>query len=224
MKIKRIFHPVGHGAFFSEHFYDNQDNQLLNVVYDCGGGSKKVMTNRLQHIPAAFAKEYPHIHALFISHFDYDHVNGLSILCDKSCIDSSTKVFIPFHHHLMLLVMFAENEPIVQLIRKLHEIGTTIVEVVKTRPERHDNNEFESIKLDDITSDRSLEAGTRITAMVANSSMPEWYYVPFMIEDGASYKSLYDNFLEAVGNQLGDNFNLDDFQNVKDHLPQLKDI
>ena len=35
MIFKRTFHPVGQGAFFTEQFYDdNQDTLLYNVVYD----------------------------------------------------------------------------------------------------------------------------------------------------------------------------------------------
>ena len=34
--VKRVFHPVGQGAFYSEH-HDN-----FTVVYDCGATSKKL--------------------------------------------------------------------------------------------------------------------------------------------------------------------------------------
>lgn len=38
--VKRTFHPVGQGAFFTEQFYDNSQKKLLyNVVYDCGSKS-----------------------------------------------------------------------------------------------------------------------------------------------------------------------------------------
>lgn len=36
MKLIRTFHPVGHGAFYTERFYDEQDNILFTAVFDCG--------------------------------------------------------------------------------------------------------------------------------------------------------------------------------------------
>ena len=37
MTVNRVLHPVGHGAFFTEHFYDCQTGEnVMNVVYDCG--------------------------------------------------------------------------------------------------------------------------------------------------------------------------------------------
>ena len=36
MKLIRTFHPVGHGAFYTERFYDENGNNIANVVYDCG--------------------------------------------------------------------------------------------------------------------------------------------------------------------------------------------
>lgn len=33
--FKRVLHPVGQGAFFTEQFFDG-DNTIFNVVYDCG--------------------------------------------------------------------------------------------------------------------------------------------------------------------------------------------
>ena len=43
--LKRTFHPVGQGAFFTEQFFDNNKDMLLyNVVYDCGSKSKDIST------------------------------------------------------------------------------------------------------------------------------------------------------------------------------------
>ena len=36
MFLKRVLHPVGQGAFFTEQFYDESGKVLHNVVYDCG--------------------------------------------------------------------------------------------------------------------------------------------------------------------------------------------
>ena len=36
MKLVRTFHPVGHGAFYTERFYDEHDQNIANIVFDCG--------------------------------------------------------------------------------------------------------------------------------------------------------------------------------------------
>ena len=37
MILKRTFHPVGHGAFYTEQFYSDVTNQqCFTVVFDCG--------------------------------------------------------------------------------------------------------------------------------------------------------------------------------------------
>ena len=45
--VKRTFHPVGQGAFFTEQFYSDDATTLLyNVVYDCGSKSPGVYCHR----------------------------------------------------------------------------------------------------------------------------------------------------------------------------------
>ena len=35
MKLIRTFHAVGHGAFYTERFYEKEIN-IANIVFDCG--------------------------------------------------------------------------------------------------------------------------------------------------------------------------------------------
>ena len=47
--VKRTFHPIGQGAFFTEQFFDNsQDKLLYNVVYMMFLLSKKKDAIRFQ--------------------------------------------------------------------------------------------------------------------------------------------------------------------------------
>ena len=75
IKMRRVFHPVGQGAFYSESFYTGFGT--FNMVYDCGSMSKGVDNI----ISNSFDKDNGNdIDILFISHFDSDHVNKIALL------------------------------------------------------------------------------------------------------------------------------------------------
>ena len=52
MEVTRIIHPIGQGAFYTESIKTN-DN-LYNVVYDCGSGNHKYTPKRLKQDIASF--------------------------------------------------------------------------------------------------------------------------------------------------------------------------
>ena len=92
--VKRVFHPVGQGAFYSEH-HDN-----FTVVYDCGATSKKLASK----VVAQSFKQNDVIDILFISHFDYDHVSNISQLIKLTKIKT---VVLPLLHKVnYFLLMF----------------------------------------------------------------------------------------------------------------------
>ncbi|MFI3168445.1 MAG: MBL fold metallo-hydrolase [Faecalibacterium sp.] len=75
MKFIRTIHAVGQGAFYTEKLCFK--NQQYNVVYDCGSAtSKKNIDNEI----VATYNQDEEIIAVFISHFDVDHINGLEKL------------------------------------------------------------------------------------------------------------------------------------------------
>lgn len=89
MEMTRTFHPVGQGAFYSEKFA-TWNGDTFTIVYDCGA---LPFSSRLgRKIRSAFL-EGEEIDALFISHFDADHINGLAILKDHCKI---RRVFLPY--------------------------------------------------------------------------------------------------------------------------------
>lgn len=81
--LKRTLHPVGQGGFYTEQIVvaDPQfkDSKLYTIVYDCGSQAKRKINSEIQR---TFPKDTL-IDALFISHFDNDHINGLSVLRNK---------------------------------------------------------------------------------------------------------------------------------------------
>ena len=80
----RIFHPVGHGAFYTERFYGENSKPVFCAVYDCGGKNTKTINACIEN---AFDKgdQIDQIDILFISHLHNDHINGVTTLlnhCD----------------------------------------------------------------------------------------------------------------------------------------------
>lgn len=77
IRMRRIIHPVGQGAFYTEDFYGLNGYAGL-VVYDCGTTKKaeKVrLKEEIEKLPQG-----KDVDILFISHFDKDHVCGIKDL------------------------------------------------------------------------------------------------------------------------------------------------
>ena len=85
----RKFYPVGQGAFYSEQ-HKTADGKEFTFVYDCGSG-KNISNEMKVKIATTFPKNHI-IDALFISHFDADHINGIESLKNNYKIE---RVFIP---------------------------------------------------------------------------------------------------------------------------------
>lgn len=72
MKLIRTFHPVGHGAFYTERFYDENGNNIANIVYDCG--SKTISHQDLDAVVNSEFQQGENINFVFISHSHDDYV------------------------------------------------------------------------------------------------------------------------------------------------------
>lgn len=100
MRMLRTFHPIGQGGFYSERFiFQGEDN--INIIYDCGSATNDEIVE--QEIMTTFEKGEV-IHALFISHFHADHINGIEFLLDYCHVE---KIFFPLitdEHKLLLKI------------------------------------------------------------------------------------------------------------------------
>jgi hypothetical protein len=81
--------PIGQGCFANGSI--STDNRTFTYVYDCG-------SNNLNPLRQSIRQLDPNnnlIDALFISHLDSDHVNGIDFLC-SSCGYSVDTVYLPY--------------------------------------------------------------------------------------------------------------------------------
>lgn len=85
--MTRTFHPVGHGAFYTERFYIGDGVPEFTVVYDCGcfeaakpGYSSRYFENWIAQIVDEEFTEDTIIDALFVSHFYTDYINEMNRL------------------------------------------------------------------------------------------------------------------------------------------------
>lgn len=84
--MRRRFLPIGQGAFYVEQFFNHieyipEGDDRINVVYDCGSLSGSNLLHKQIDVCFYHCKK---IHALFLSHFDEDHVNGLEYMLTHS--------------------------------------------------------------------------------------------------------------------------------------------
>lgn len=89
MKLVRTFHPVGHGAFYTERFYNDYGDNVANIVFDCGR-FEAAKENWCYQSYKAWIEDYVKnrsglvkgdvVDILFISHFHTDHIIGIDFL------------------------------------------------------------------------------------------------------------------------------------------------
>ena len=110
----RTLHPVGQGAFFSETFHIDNGfgiEDITTIVYDCGSGQFPCCNFRKEKIFIEKRIEETFeinekIKAIFISHLDCDHCNGLPFILNRCFVE-----------HLFLPLM-TDNEKFYYLLKQ----------------------------------------------------------------------------------------------------------
>jgi len=219
MVFKRILHPVGQGAFFTEQFLDdNQDTLLYNVVYDCGSkssGIRKQMERNIRNI----LHDKKKIDVLFLSHFDDDHVNYVMYLKLNGHLDG-TRLFIP----MLEAEEWLEIEPYYNnyhLILSLNEQrlgGTKVIKVKFEDGERRASEEPEEVTIEEISRD-SISSGTILKPIIPTVG-PIWRYTPFNVR----FNSLINEFKAQLSQNGLDYGQLSTRDYVLQHMSELKKI
>lgn len=108
-ELKRTYHPIGQGAFYTEVF-TNSDNTKFVMVYDCGTETANnvldiSLDDQIDDFKQSIGPD-PHIDLLFLSHFHADHINGLDRLLDGVAVG---KTIIPMLTMSVLLLTRVKN-------------------------------------------------------------------------------------------------------------------
>ena len=207
MVFKRILHPVGQGAFFTEQFLDESGKVVYNVVYDCGSFTNQ--PNLVEYEIRNTFEKNAHIDLLFISHFDEDHVNGLMTLQNQTKIDKDTKVIIPFKYPYLLMVMDDDYPTLARFVMRMFNIGAQVVGVDE---DVDDNRLGEPIDIDWL--DGNITLGGK---NVIRLDKVVWYYYPFMLPDQSSLQKVFEGKVKGI-------VNLDDPNEILTKRKKLRDI
>lgn len=174
-KLIRTFHPVGHGAFYTEKHV--LEDQTINIVYDCGS---KTLEKQLPSIINNTFKKGEEIEFLFISHFDADHVNGIEYLKTYCKIK---KVVIPLIEDKdAILIIKAINTSTIgsnkldTLIDSPEEYfpGSEIIKV-KAVNEGYDDDRYFA---NDLNNGGTIPSGSEII-LHKSSAENKWCFIPF---------------------------------------------
>jgi len=97
--------PVGQGCFSSASIM--VDNQAFEYIYDCGSQNLGALRTCLD----AYSPNSHRVDALFISHLDSDHVNGLDYLLGTTDLNIDS-IFLPYltNKDIILIVGHALSE------------------------------------------------------------------------------------------------------------------
>jgi len=187
--IKRIFHPIGQGAFYSER------HENFNIVYDCGTEWKNRGNKSIDKmIKQSFSKD-DEIDILFISHFDYDHVSKIKVLRDH--VKSIKKVVMPllFESEKNLLLNIYRIMPsfsINNLISNPEEFfgKNTIILRIELSENISEFMNRDTQNIDEIQGG-TLPSGVPLEKRFSNYS---WLYIPHNHE----FKTKFEDLKEAL--------------------------
>ena len=175
-EMERIFHPVGHGAFYTERFYED-GHPSFTVVYDCGSFSY----GQLKGIIDTTFKKGDKINILFISHFHFDHISMVQHLKSRCDIDYiivpilslSTLVESLIHYAIVSTDASLSNDILRILDDVYNRKDDSIIRIGEA-----ESKGFNAIDITPIHDELNSNAGRTLTNVVFHFG--NWRYVPFV--------------------------------------------
>lgn len=169
--IKRHQYGVGQGGFHLQEISlagKKSDKSSFRFVYDCGGKTD-IVKWCIQH--AIRRNQVLTLNAVYISHFEDDHVNGLEELCKMATVE---RLFVPYIDvqiaiHLIAKQIAAGVEITTEYVSTLFAVarGESIYDVPVTRiaPEGNESSPLDQSETTFEINPREIEADipTRVT-------------------------------------------------------------
>ncbi|MDE0211898.1 MAG: MBL fold metallo-hydrolase [Boseongicola sp.] len=107
MHVTRLQYPIGQGCFHAGIIREGDavyhDDHAFHYVYDCGSDDRKALGEAID----SYKNQVPHVDALFVSHLDNDHVNGLDRLLSVVKVDT---VYVPYVNEVVLVLELIQAE------------------------------------------------------------------------------------------------------------------
>jgi len=187
-KVIRTFHPVGHGAFYTEEF----ETEDFFMIYDCGTHGK------IKGLEAIIKKEIKgeFIDLLVISHFHKDHISGVEYLLQNYKVKT------------ILLPLLEPIEKIKVFLQNVDKGASSFIKNLCLDPEATIKNIslFEDIKIVNVSSEvaddapvdindissRTVKSGTKVIFTFKNQL--EWIYLPFNFDSNKRSSELLKEF------------------------------
>lgn len=193
-RVERVFHPIGQGALYSEHF--KCDGYAAIIVYDCG--VKPVKEEQKDYVRKTFTKQDV-IDYLFISHLDDDHISLVKTL--KESVAHIKHVVLPliskddvsWMSRLSSVYDFQDVSSFWISLNAAYsgqggsEENTRYLFIL---PEDDENNRFETRWVE------SRVSGNYIDSFAFDSVKENWVFIPFCIEP--KRKTELDNVLNGL--------------------------
>lgn len=173
--LERVIHPVGQGAFYSERFFNDDGNEIANVVYDCGSETtkSKIAINQLPN---------DNIDYFFLSHFHNDHFNGIEKFFNNSLkINTLIMPQISVEEAIYCLLSCKSNckSSIQKLCRLFNNPFSLAQQVLIVEPTDAVTNPVSQIFLSEGANNNStinIPSYTEIN--ISGTERPIWKYVP----------------------------------------------
>jgi beta-lactamase superfamily II metal-dependent hydrolase len=227
--LKRTFHAVGQGAFYTEEFSGN--NCHLTIVYDCGSSTdEQILRDRIDET----FSENKTIDALFISHFHADHINGIKHLLEHCIVK---KIFLPVLDSVAREIMrisclidgSSKESFAFQFVK---DPAGTVKNIVGSKSGGNPPaDEPEIIGVEETAADGNeslisikgnINSGTNITV---DNATAEWVYIPFNFREESRYnkleKYIADKCPELDFAKIIENWDeyKEKLQDIYDHIP-----
>ena len=190
--LRTFFHPIGQGGFYSERFiFQGEDN--INIIYDCGSATG--VKNVKQEITTTFKKGEV-IHALFISHFHADHINGIKYLLEYCHVEN---IFFPLitdeHKSLLKIKLLIEKNSNEFLFNFIDNPKETVRKLLASKKNKQDPPILIAVKWDEKNKnddnrignnrefyDEIIPSGSDVRSRISTKLYELWEYVPYNFE------------------------------------------